>query len=297
MTQEDPHDAVSIDVPLVQLLVADQFPIWAHLPISPVKTSGHDNRTFRLGPEMSVRIPSAYRYAMHVETEHLWLPRLAPHLPLPIPTPLARGEPAYGYPWLWSVNSWLDGESATIERIDDLSLFAHDLANFLNRLKTIDTADGPSPGPDNFYRGGDLAVYDAETRECIDELQDVVDAKVATAVWESALDDAWSGPAVWVHGDVAAGNLLVKGGRLCAVIDFGQLAAGDPACDVTMAWTFFGEASREVFRTALSVDEATWSRGRGWGLWKALLGVRRYRRNKGVEFVKARQVLDDILSG
>ena len=297
MTREDPQNAVTIDVPLVQLLVADQFPKWARLPIRPVKTSGHDNRTFRLGSEMSVRIPSAYRYAMHVETEHLWLPRLAPHLPLPIPTPLASGQPAHGYPWCLSVNSWLDGEVATIKRIDDFSMFARDLANFLNRLKTIETADGPSPGPDNLYRGGDLAVYDAETRECIDELQDVVDAKAATAVWESALDAAWSGPGVWVHGDVAAGNLLVKGGKLIAVIDFGQLATGDPACDVAIAWTLFRGASREVFRTALSSHEATWSRGRGWGLWKALLEIRKYRRTDTVEFARARQVLDDILSG
>jgi aminoglycoside phosphotransferase (APT) family kinase protein len=296
MAQDDPCDAAPIDVDLVQRLVADQFPKWAHLPIRPVKTSGHDNRTFRLGPEMSVRIPSAHRYAAYVETEQLWLPKLAPHLPLPIPTPLALGKPAHGYPWAWSVNKWLDGESASIERVNDLSLFASDLANFLNRLRTIDAADGPSPGPDNFYRGGDLAVYDDQVRECIDELQGVVDPKAATAVWESALNAAGSGPAVWVHGDVAAGNLLVKGGRLSAVIDFGQLAVGDPACDVTIAWTFCLGASRDVFRRELSVDEATWSRGRGWGLWKALLGIRKYRRNEQFEFANARQVVDDILS-
>ena len=296
MTREDPQNAVTIDVPLGQLLVADQFPKWARLPIRPVKTSGHDNRTFRLGHEMSVRIPSAYRYAVHVEIEQLWPPKLAPHLPLPIPTPLAIGKPAYSYPWAWSVNRWLAGESATIERIDDLSLFAHDLANFLNSLRSVDAANGPSPGADNFYRGGDLAVYDAETRECIVQLQDIVDAKAATAVWESALDAAWLGPAVWVHGDVTAENLLVKEGRLCAVIDFGQLAVGDPACDITIAWSFFRGASRDVFRRRLSVDEATWSRGRGWGLWKALLGVQKSRRVNLAESARARRVVDDILS-
>jgi len=245
---------------------------------------------------MSIRIPSAHRYAQHVETERLWLPRLAPHLPLPIPTPLAIGKPAHGYPWPWSVNRWLDGENATIERIDGLSLFARDLANFLNRLRSIDTTDAPTPGPDNFYRGGDLAVYDTETRECIDELQNVVDARAVTAVWESALNATWSGPTVWLHGDVASSNLLVKDGRLSAVIDFGQLAAGDPACDLTIAWTLFSGASREEFRRSLSVDDATWSRGRGWGLWKALLELREYQRTKRVESADGRSVIDDILS-
>ena len=137
--------------------------------------TGHDNRPFRLGPDMSVRMPSAHRYAQHVETERIWLPRLAPYLPLPIPTPLAIGKPAHGYPWLWPINRWLDGENATIERIDDLRLFARDLAKFLNRLRSIGTTDAPTPGTDNFYRGGDLAVYGAETRECIYELKNVVD--------------------------------------------------------------------------------------------------------------------------
>ena len=296
MTQEDPDDSAPIDVPLVQLLVAGQFPKWAHLPIRPVKASGHDNSTFRLGSEMSVRMSSAYRYAARVETEQLWLPKLAPHRPLPIPTPLAMGAPAHGYPWSWSVNRWLDGESATIERIDDLSVFAHDLANFLNGLRGIDTAGAPPPGPEKFYRGGDLAVYDAQVRECIDGLQDVVDEKTATAVWEAALDATWREPAVWLHGDVAAENLLVKDGRLFAVIDFGQLATGDPACDVTIAWTFLRGASRDVFRRQLSGNEATWSRGRGWGLWKVLLGVRDSRRTGHVESAKARWVIDDILS-
>lgn len=215
---------------------------------------------------------------------------------MPIPTPLAIGKLAHGYPWIWSVNRWLDGENATIVKIDDLSLFARDLANFLNRLRSIGTTDAPTPGPDNFHRSGDLAVYDTEVRECIDELQNVVDVKAVITVWESALDATWLGPAVWLHGDVAASNLLVKEGRLSVVIDFGQLAAGDPACDVTIAWTFFSGASREEFRSCLTVDDATWSRGRGWGLWKALLELREYRRTKLVESADARSVSNDILS-
>ena len=296
MTQERPRDSVQIDVRLVQRLVADQFPGWSDLPVEPVKNSGHDNRTFHLGDAMSVRLPSAHPYAAHVETEQVWLPRLAPYLPLPIPIPLAMGEPAHGYPWHWSINRWLEGENAAIDRIDDLSQLARDLADFLNVLRSIDADQAPPPGVDNFFRGGELSVYDAQTRECVDELQDVVDAKASIAIWESALEAKWKGAPLWLHGDVAVGNLLVERGKLCAVIDFGQLAAGDPSCDVTIAWTLFSGASRETFRAKLSIDEGTWMRGRGWGLWKALLELRRYRHTNASEATKAMRVIDDILA-
>ena len=296
MTQKTPDNSLQIDVPLVWQLVSSQFPDWAYLPINPVKNPGHDNRTFRLGDKMSVRLPSAQWYAAHVKTEQAWLTKLAAHLPLPIPVPLAMGEPDQRYPWQWSINNWLEGENATLERIEDLSQFAIDLADFLNALRSIDASEAPLPGPDNFFRGGDLSVYDAETRECISELQDTVDVKAATAVWESALAARYTGPAVWLHGDVAAGNLLVNAGRLCAVIDFGQLAAGDPACDATIAWTFFSGPSRDAFRRRLSLDSATWLRGRGWAMWKALLELRKYQQSNPVEFVRVQGLIDDILS-
>ena len=289
--------SVHIDVPLVRRLVADQFPDWADLPIRPVKVGGHDNRTFHLGDEMSIRLPSAQRYAAHLKTEQAWLPKLAQLLPLPIPMPLAMGEPAHGYRWNWSINTWLAGESAATERIVDLGQFAKDLANFLNALQRIDTKGAPLPGLDNFFRGGELSVYDAETRDCIRELRDVVDTKAATAIWQSALRASWLGLPVWTHGDVASGNLLVERGRLCAVIDFGQLAAGDPACDVAIAWTLLTEPSRRIFRTELSVDEATWMRGRGWALWKALLELRTRRQSDPVDAARAQRVISDILSG
>jgi aminoglycoside phosphotransferase (APT) family kinase protein len=296
MPHENAHDSMPVDVPLVRRLISDQFPDWAHLPINPVESQGHDNRTFRLGETMSVRLPSADRYAASLETERLWLPRLGPHLPLPIPTPLAMGAPAHGYPWQWSINTWVIGENAALGHIDDPNQFAEDLAHFLNALQRIDAHGGPTPGRDNFFRGGDPAVYDAQTRACIDALCDVVDPRAAGEVWASALDAHRSGPDVWVHGDMAAGNLLVKGGRLSAVIDFGQLAVGDPACDVTIAWTFFSGAGRRTFRAKLSVDESTWLRGRGWGLWKALLELQRHRHANAAEAAKVMRVIDDILA-
>ena len=202
---------MQIDVSLVSRLVATQFPQWAHLPIRPVEFGGWDNRTFHLGEQMTVRLPSAAAYSLQVEKEQRWLPRLAPQLPLPIPVPLAMGQPAAGYPWHWSVYRWLDGEIATIERIADLPQFAIDLAQFLVALYRIDPTGGPPPGPHNFFRGGPLTVYDGETRQAIAALDGTIDTDAATAVWEAALAATWRGSPVWVHGDVAAGNLLVTG--------------------------------------------------------------------------------------
>src|ERR687894_359133 len=264
-------DKVDINVSLVRRLLATQFPQWADLPINPVEVGGWDNRTFQLGAQMTVRLPSAAPYALQVEKEHRWLPKLAPHLPLPIPVPLAKGAPTDDYPWRWSIYRWLEGETASVERIADLRQFATELARFLTVLQRIDAAGGPPPGRHNFFRGGPLTVYDAETRQALAALEGKIDTDAASAVWEAALTASWHGSPVWLHGDVAAGNLLVKGGRLSAVIDFGTSGVGDPSCDLAIAWTLFGGESRAAFRAALRLDEATWARGRGWTLWKGLI--------------------------
>jgi aminoglycoside phosphotransferase (APT) family kinase protein len=261
----------TIDVALVRRLVAAQFPQWSHLEVRPVEFGGWDNRTFHLGDQMTARLPSAAGYVAQVEKEHRWLPELASHLPLPIPCPLARGESGEGYPWPWSVYRWLDGETATAERIADLPRFAVDLAEFLKALQRIDPTGGPTPGAHNFHRGGPLATYDAETRRAIVALGDRIDPSAVTAVWDAALQAEWRGASVWLHGDVVPGNLLVDQGRLSAVIDFGCCGVGDPACDLAIAWTFFEGESRDAFRAALPLDAGAWARARGWTLWKALI--------------------------
>jgi len=215
---------------------------------------------------------------------------------LPIPVPLAMGQPGDGYPWHWSVYRWLDGETATIEQIGDLRHFAIDLANFLIALHQIDATGGPPPGPHNFYRGGPLTVYDGETRQAIAALEGTIDTDAATAVWEAALAAMWCDPPVWVHGDVAAGNLLVRDGELSAVIDFGSSGVGDPACDLAIAWTLFVGKSRETFRMALPLDDATWARGRGWTLWKALITLANLPGTDARAASASRQIIDDILA-
>lgn len=260
-----------IETSLVARLVATQFPQWAALPVRPVEPGGWDNRTFHLGEDKLVRLPSALRYVAQVEKEQLWLPRLAPRLPLPIPTPLGLGAPSEDYPWPWSIFGWLDGETAAVRSVADLRRFAMDLGAFLTALQSADATGGPSAGPHSFHRGGSLAIYDDETRRAVAALADRIDSAAVLAVWDAALAATCDGPPVWVHGDIAPGNLLVEHGRLSAVIDFGCAAVGDPACDLAIAWTFFQGESREAFRAALPLDTATWRRGRGWTLWKALI--------------------------
>ncbi len=294
--REMPATPIDIDASLVRRLVSAQFPRWAHLPIKSVEFGGWDNRTFHLGEDMVVRLPSAEAYTAQVAKEHRWLPRLAPLLPLPIPVPLEMGVPADGYPWHWSIYRWLEGEIATIERIANLPQFATTLAQFLVALQRIDPAGGPTPGRHNFYRGGPLALYDMETRQAIATLAGTIDRDAVTAVWEAALKETWHGSPVWLHGDISAENLLVTRGRLSAVIDFGCLGVGDPACDVTIAWTLFFGKSREAFRATLPLDTGTWFRGRGWALWKALITLAEDRTRNSFKAVKARNVINDVLA-
>ncbi|MCF6110106.1 aminoglycoside phosphotransferase family protein [Mesorhizobium muleiense] len=287
---------VTIDTALVSRLVATQFPRWKDLAVRPVASGGWDNRTFHLGDQMLVRLPSAAAYALQVEKEHRWLPRLAPLLPLPVPVPLAMGAPVDEYPWHWSVYRWIEGETATLERIASLPQFAAGLAQFLVALQRVDPAGGPAPGQHNFFRGGPLSVYDGETRQAIAALDGRIDTVAASAVWEAALAATWHGTPVWFHGDVSWGNLLVRQGALSAVIDFGTSGVGDPSCDLAIAWTLFEGKSREVFRAGLQADEATWARGRGWTLWKALITVAGHIDINPVEVEKSRRVIDEVLA-
>lgn len=290
------EDARAIDTALVRALIAAQFPQWSGLAVRPVAESGWDNRTFRLGEDMLVRLPSAAWYAPQVAAEHRWLPVLAPGLPLPIPQPLARGEPGEGYPWPWTVARWIEGETATSAGVAGEAAFGRDLARFLAILQGLDAAEGPAPGRRNFHRGGDLANYDGETRTAIERLDGRFDPEAVTSVWEAALAARFEGPAVWVHGDVAPGNLLVRDGRLCAVIDFGCMAVGDPACDLAVAWSFLEGDARRTFRAGLPLDAGTWARGRGWALWKALILATGLAQAKADDLARAEVVLSVVLT-
>ena len=290
-------DEADIDVALVRRLLAAQFPRWADLPIEPVWSAGTDNAIHRLGDDMAVRLPRIGRAAPKVGKEQRWLPVLAPLLPLAVPVPIAKGAPADGYPWPWSVSRWLDGEVATIERVADPRRTATELGRFVAALQRIDPAGGPPPGEHNSFRGAPLAMRDRSTRAAIASLRDTLDAGAATAAWEAAVTaPAWDGPAVWVHGDLIPTNLLARHRRLSAVIDFGCLGVGDPACDLAPAWTYLSAGTRDAFRAAVPVDDAAWARGRGWALSFGLIALPYYRRTNPVLAGIARQAVDEVLA-
>ncbi|GAC1565841.1 MAG: aminoglycoside phosphotransferase family protein [Ktedonobacteraceae bacterium] len=290
-------DEVDIDVSLVSRLLAAQFPQWADLPIEPVHSAGTDNAIYRVGSDLAVRLPRIEGATGQVDKEHQWLPRLAPHLPLTIPVPLAKGTPGEGYPWHWSVYQWLKGETTTIKRIADPCEAARDLAQFVAALQRIDPAGGPPPGQHNSFRGVPLSTRDAHTRAAIASLDGMLDTGVVTAAWDTALQaPAWHGPPVWIHGDLSPGNLLVEQGRISAVIDFGCLGVGDPACDLIVAWNLLSAQTRDVFRASLPVDDATWARGRGWALSVGLIALPYYQSTNPVLASISRRAIDEALA-
>ncbi|GAB2589949.1 aminoglycoside phosphotransferase [Paractinoplanes abujensis] len=261
---------LTVEVDQARRLVGSQFPQWAGLPVRPVANGGWDNLTFHLGSEMSLRLPSAAEYAQAVEKEHRWLPFFAGRLPRPVPVPLALGAPGEGYPFPWSVYRWLDGRRARAAEIADPVRFALDLAEFLAALQEIDPAEGPAPGTHNWFRGGPLTVFDGLATDALAVLDGIIDVGLAREIWGQALEVPWDGSVRWFHGDVAPGNLLLRDGKLGAVIDFGTCGVGDPSCDYAVAWTLLTSAGREAFRRRLGIDEDSWLRGRGWALWKSL---------------------------
>jgi aminoglycoside phosphotransferase (APT) family kinase protein len=267
-------DETETDVGLMRRLLAGQFPQWADLAIDPVVSYGTDHDIYRLGDDLAARLPRIAWATKQAAKEAEWLPKLAPHLPLAVPVRQATGHPAEGYPFEWSVYEWLPGENAN-GTIDDLDQAAVDLAAFVNALRQVDTTGAHQRPPRG--RGAPLVELDEQVRESIARLDDRVDRDATLRAWEESLDaPAWDGEQVWVHGDLLPGNLLVVDGRLSAVIDFGGLNVGDPACDLQPAWNVFADGSRARYRAELQVDDASWLRGRGWALYQAVSALPYY---------------------
>lgn len=260
---------MKISVALVKEMIDTQFPEWSSLEVMPVAQSGHDNYTFHLGNQMVIRMPSGSDYVAQVEKEAKWLPYLAKHLSMPIPKPIAMGKPTKEYPFIWSINTYLEGEIAGEDTIGNKGLFAKEVSSFLRELQRIDTAGAPEAGEHNFFRGASPKVYSNQVYEALATYQQEMPTDKFQVIWEQAISSEWELSPVWIHGDIALGNLLVKNNHLCGVIDFGIMGVGDPACDYAMAWTFFEEESRNLFLQDL--DKGTLNRARGWALWKALI--------------------------
>jgi len=284
-------DEVGTDVALVRRLLAAQLPDWASLPLERVPSSGTDNALYRLGDAMVVRLPRTDGAVAGLERELEWLPRLAPLLPVAVPAPLATGVAGDGYPWQWAVYRWLDGEIPRTGYADDQHALANDLAQFIRALRRIELVGPPS------RRGPAVAKRDGQTRAALTQLSGLIDVDAATDAWEAALRAAaWNGAPVWVHGDLLTGNLLIGGGRLTAVIDFGLVGVGDPACDLMVAWCVLDSTTREKFRSAVEADDATWARGRGWALYFALNALPYYTHTNPAFAELARHVLREVLA-
>lgn len=260
---------IDITTELVKKLIIAQFPQWQHLEIKPVAKSGLDNRTFHLGDKMLIRLPSGPDYAIQAKKEATYLPFLAKNLSLPITCPVGLGQPTDDFPFCWSINTYLNGETLTKDNIVDLKTFAKELASFLKELQSLDSTNGPLYGTHNFHRGDHPSFYTQEVENVLNNPPyDLPTDKIRT-IWQESIATKWQASPVWLHGDVAPGNLLIENGHLYAVIDFGIMGIGDPACDYAMAWTFFDQKSRNVFLSDL--DQGTMQRAKAWALWKALI--------------------------
>lgn len=303
MTVRLHHDEVPIDAELVRRLLRDQYPRWADLRLRLVDPPGTDNVIFRLGDRLSVRLPRKSAAVAGLMMELDWVPRLAPSLPLPVPAPVAAGEPGHGYPFPWAVCRWLDGEPP-----DPVGLgrrTGRTLGEFVRALQSLETSEGPV-AEFGTNRGGPLAAFDEATRSSLEEVlvlmaagrlePDLLDARAAIAVWEEALAaPAWDGAGVWLHRDLHRGNLLVMDGDLCGVLDFGGLVVGDPAGDVMAAWHVLPPEARGEFRSILGADDATWARARGWALSQGLLALPYYLDTHPGMVVMARRAIIQAL--
>ncbi|MBL1084645.1 aminoglycoside phosphotransferase family protein [Streptomyces actinomycinicus] len=285
-------DEIDLDAPLVQRLVAGRFPQWAALPVRRLTSSGTENAMFRLGTGLVVRLPRRPGAVPDLTLEQHWLPRLGPLLPVPVPEPVGTGEPGEGYPWPWSVHRWLEGRNPVAGAVAEPERLAGDLGAFVRALRRIPPRDGP-PG----YRCGPLAERDEPTRAAIAELGGRTDTGAVTSLWEAALRaPVHTGPPVWAHGDLSPGNVLVDGGRLSAVIDFGCAGVGDPAVDLIVAWNLLPASARDTFRAAVGADDAEWARGRGWALSVSLIQLPYYWDTNPALAENSRHVVAEILA-
>jgi aminoglycoside phosphotransferase (APT) family kinase protein len=287
------HDGeVDIDAELVGRLLAEQFPELTGLPIRELRSTGTVNAIYRLGDHLAARLPRLREWARDLDREWHWLPKLARHLSLRVPEPVGKGHPAGSYPFTWAIYRWIDGQPYADGLVDDEPQAARDLARFVTELRRV----GPVAGAPRAGRRP-LRELDAVTRAAIASARGVIDSDAAAAAWQRALRaPAWDGTPVWIHTDLLRPNLLVRDGRLCAVIDFGTVGVGDPAADVIAAWSVFGRAGRGVFRGALDVDDGTWNRARGFALHQAALIIPYYAETNPGFVASARRTVEEILA-
>jgi aminoglycoside phosphotransferase (APT) family kinase protein len=263
-----PAAEIDIDEALVRALLREQHSDLAALPLVDVG-EGWDNKVFRLGADLAVRLPRRKSTAVLIEHEQRWLPELVSGLPLPIPAPVRVGRPGGGFPWPWSIVRWFPGRSALASPPEDLQSIATALGRFLRALHQ----PAPPEAPHNPMRSIPLDARTKRLHEHLDQLHDSVNRERVLAVWDRlVVTPRWPGPPTWIHGDLHPANLLIHDGELAAVLDFGDVAAGDPATDLAVMWMLFAQTHREALFSASGrsrrnpEDEHVWRRARGWAL-------------------------------
>ena len=260
-------DELDITDGLVRRLLTGQFPSLARLSLRRLDPGGTVHVIYRLGDDLSVRLPRRRGPTTAESTELEWLPRLAPLLPVEIPVPVAQGRPSEEYPWFWEIHRWVEGETLPVDTIDAAAA-ACDLAAVVRALQAISPAGAPRG------RGIPLAERDPEFRAALARLGG---DPVLAAAWERALAaPAWDGPPVWHHGDLDQRNWVVRNGRIAGVIDWGSMGIGDPACDVMVAWKLHSQAARDAFREVVATDDATWERARAWAFSQSVIALAYY---------------------
>lgn len=297
MTSETLHDdEIPMSEDLARRLIAEQLPAWSGEQLRPVSV-GTDAVLYRLGPHHVVRFPRALGAADQMRRDAHWLPLLADHLSLPVPRPVAVGEPGSDYPLPWAVYEWLDGAMAVDAMPTDLNVAADTLAAFVRAMRAVPVEGGPVAVLGQ--RGAPLAGRDDEVRGALAGLRTLdepFDVDRLTELWATACAvPNWAGSPVWLHGDLHNGNILVRDGVVSGVIDFGCLAMGDPSPDLLPAWTLLEPESRERFRAQVDVDDDTWERGKGWAVFLGAVIIPYYIESSPLLLSIARRALTQVL--
>jgi aminoglycoside phosphotransferase (APT) family kinase protein len=269
------EDEVAIGDDVVRRLVDDQLPEWSSAALTRLPPTGTDNQLFRLGDDLLLRMPRIGWAAESARWEHTWLPRLAAHLSMPVPAPVALGLPGEGYPWHWTVVPWIDGRTPTTALIDPEE-WAVGLGHFVRELREVPAMGAPATTEG---RGGPLSTLDEWVHTWAARADATrVDLGAVLAVWRDALDaPSWDGEPAWFHADLHEGNLLVRDGSLAAVIDWGTAGRGDPAVELNALWGYLPAGVADLYAETVGLDDAAYRRARGFALAPALSGWTYYR--------------------
>lgn len=278
---------------LVRKLVDSQFPEWSRLPLSALNQVGTDNQIFRLGRDMCVRFPRVAWAAQTAAREQALLERFQV-VGLEVPRPLGLGEPALGYPWQWSVVSWVEGRALGMRQLTEAE--TNRLAEAILAIRRTPADATFHYGNTNYGRGEPLAERNTLFQNAVERLADEYDVDTLRQVWSMCLEatSAQQTP-VFLHGDLHGGNLVERGGTLAGLIDWGLAGVGDGACDLSAAWCLCDSDVRPIFRNAMNANEADWLRGAGWALSIACIYVAHYRGNPSVDCAMSQRTICSVL--